>query len=350
MNDQSKLSYANSGINIEDTDDVKEGMKESLKTSDNRVLNSIGAFASLYDFNFPEYEHPIMVMKTEEPGSKQKLAFQHGRVRSICYDMINHLINDIIVMGAKPLAVQDAIICGAIEKEVIREIVDAVSSACREQDCTLTGGETSIQPGVLEKGAYILTSSIVGVVDKAKVIDGSAIRNGDIVIAIESNGIHTNGYTLVRAIMDKHPEILDKTVGSDSFFDAIMKPHLCYYKPLRGLFGREELHGMAHITGGGIVGNLGRVLPDGLNAHIDLSKINVLPLFRLMHEVSHVEEAEMLRTFNMGVGMIVVAAPEFAQVVISHLSQFELRSYPIGEISLGDKQVVLEGKLEWTRE
>ena len=203
------------------------------------------------------------------------MAFQYGRVRSIRYDMINHLINDIIVMGAKPFAVQDAIICGAVEKEIISEIVDAVSEACKEQDCVLTGGETSIQPGSFGERFLHTHVQYSGIVDKAKIIDGSAIRKGDIVLAIESNGIHTNGYTLVRAIMDKYPEILDMKVGDESFLDAIMKPHLCYYKPLRDLFGMDGLHGMAHITGGGIEGNFSRVIPNELNAIIDLATVEV---------------------------------------------------------------------------
>ncbi len=212
-----KLTYADAGINIADTDALKREMAVSMQTTESRVLNSHGAFASLYDIHFPEYEHPVLVMKTEEPGSKQKLAFQHNRIRSICYDMINHLINDIIVMGAKPLAVQDAIITGAIDSDVISQIVRGVADACKEQDCVLTGGETSIQPGVLGKDTFILTSSIIGIVDKKNIIDGSSIREGDIVLALPSNGLHTNGYTLVRAILDKNPGLLDSMVDGESF-------------------------------------------------------------------------------------------------------------------------------------
>lgn len=342
-----KLTYASTGININDTDALKRNMAKSMMTNDSRVLNKLGAFASLYDFRFPEYEHPVLVMKTEEPGSKQKLAFQYGRVRSICYDMINHLINDIIVMGAKPLAVQDAIICGAIDKDTISEIVDAVSEACKEQECVLTGGETSIQPGILEKGSYILTSSIIGIVDKSKIIDGSAIRKGDTVLAVASNGIHTNGYTLVRAIIDKHPEILEMRVDDESFLDAIMKPHLCYYKPLKDLFGIDKLHGMSHITGGGIEGNLNRVIPEGLNALIDLSRVDVLPIFQMIRNVGNVDEKDMLRTFNMGVGMILVVDTKQVETVIKHLAAYALKGYVIGEIVEGNKQVIFQKELKW---
>lgn len=347
MPEQEKLTYARTGINIDDTDEVKQKMAKSLETNDGRVLNSLGAFASLFDFKFPEYEHPVLVMKTEEPGSKQKLAVQHNRIRSVCYDMVNHLINDIIVMGAKPLAVQDAIICGSVEKETIGEIVDAVAAACKEQDCVLTGGETSIQPGVLEPGSFILTSSIVGIVDKANIIDGSAIRKGDVVIGIASNGVHTNGYTLVRAIIDRKPDILGEQVGGESFLEAIMKPHLCYYHALKGLFGLEGLHGMAHITGGGIEGNLNRVIPPGLNASVDLSAIDVLPVFKLIREAGDVDEREMRRTFNLGVGMVLVVDVGIVGQVQEHLSRFGMNAAIIGEITDGDKQVVFRNRLNW---
>lgn len=192
-----QLSYEKAGVNIEVADAAKRAMAKSLETTDKRILNKIGVFATLFDGTFPGYKHPVLVLKTEEPGSKQKLAFQYNRVSPICYDMVNHLINDIVVMGATPLAVQDAIICGKLEKEVVTQIVNSISEACREQDCVLTGGETSEQPGIIEPGIYILTASIVGVVEKSKVIDGSKIRKGDLVLAVASNGPHTNGYSLI---------------------------------------------------------------------------------------------------------------------------------------------------------
>lgn len=160
------LTYNQSGVNINEANAAKKEMAASLETKEKRVLNKIGAFASLYDIRFPEYKEPVLVLKTEEPGSKQLLAFQHDRAESICYDMINHLINDCIVMGARPLSVQDAVICGKLEKKVVTRIVAAVAKACKKQECVLTGGETSEQPGMLEAGNYVLTSSIVGIVEK----------------------------------------------------------------------------------------------------------------------------------------------------------------------------------------
>ncbi|MFA5864198.1 MAG: phosphoribosylformylglycinamidine cyclo-ligase [Phycisphaerae bacterium] len=342
-----RLSYEKAGVNIDTADATKKAMAKSLETSDSRVLNKIGAFATLFDGRFPEYKHPVLVLKTEEPGSKQKLAFQYNRVSSICYDMINHLVNDIIVMGAKPLSVQDAIICGKLEKEVVGKIVESLSNACREQGCTLTGGETSEQPGVIEPGTYILTSSIVGVVEKSKIIDGSAIKEGDCVLAVASNGLHTNGYSLVRALIRDNPDILNTKVENESFLDAILKPHRCYYQALRDLFENPDLHGLAHITGGGIEGNLNRILPNHLNAVVELPEIHILPIFKTIHQVGNVEDRDMLRTFNLGVGMTAVAEPTSIDAIQKHLSKMGCDSNVIGKITKGEKRVVFSETLDW---
>jgi len=344
---EERLSYEKAGVDIDVADAAKRAMAKSLETTDRRVLNRHGAFATLFDGRFPGYEHPVLVMKTEEPGSKQKLAFQHGRVASICCDMVNHLVNDIVVMGATPLAVQDAIICGKLDKEVVTQIVASISAACREQGCVLTGGETSEQPGVVEPGVYILVSSIVGVVEKSRVIDGSRIVEGDRVLAVASNGLHTNGYSLVRALMARRPEILDRRVEGEAFLDAILRPHKCYYQAFRDLFALPGLHGMAHITGGGIQDNLNRILPSGLNAAIDAGLIRVLPIFKLIRQMGGVEDGDMLRTFNLGVGMTLVAEEAAIEGIRRHLAARGCDSYVVGEITKGEKKVVYRGRLSW---
>ena len=174
-----RLSYASTGVDIDQTDAAKRAMAASMETADPRVLNRIGAFATLLDARFPGYAHPVLVHKSEEPGSKQKLAFAHGRHRGVCYDMVNHLIDDIIVMGAEPISIQDVIVCGAMDGAIVNDLVDALADACRQQGCTLTGGETSVQPGVVPDGLYVLTASVIGVVDKDNIIDGQAIEAGD---------------------------------------------------------------------------------------------------------------------------------------------------------------------------
>lgn len=334
-------------VNIDLANETKKGMSEYLATNNNRVLNQLGAFSSLYDIYFPEYEHPVLVLKTEEPGSKQKLAMEYDRIEGVCYDMINHLINDCIVMGAKPLTVQDAIICGKMDSGIIKRCVKAISEACRAQDCVLTGGETSEQPGIISDGTYILTSSIVGIAEKDKIIDGSKIKNEDVVLALESSGIHTNGYTLVRSIMEHYPEIKEMKVENRSFIDAILEPHRCYYQIVKDLFDTGVIHGMAHITGGGIKENLNRILPSDKNACIDLRKYELSDLFKLMKKIGNLEDSEMLRTFNMGVGLTLVVDQGSKENVMKHCEAKGVHCFEIGYITQGEQQVETIGNFNW---
>lgn len=335
------------GVNIDLANQTKAEMASALESSDARVMNRLGAFASLYDIEMPEYRHPVLVMKTEEPGSKQLLAFKADRVESVCRDMINHLINDCVVMGAKPLVVQDAVICGKLEKEIVGRIVKAISECCREQGCSLTGGETSEQPGVLAPGSYILTSSIVGIVERDLVIDGSRIEVGDAVIGLESSGPHTNGYTLIRRLLAENPQLAQRDIEGTSFFDRVMESHRCYYSGIKDLFPTRKLRGLAHITGGGIAENLNRILPEGVDAKIDLSLYRPGALFKTIRELGAVSDAEMLRTFNLGVGLVAVVKPSDADSVIDHLDAKGFPAFRIGEIVAGSRQVKTVESLPW---
>lgn len=342
-----KLSYKQSGVDIDTANDTKAQMAKYLESNNARVLNKIGAFATLFDGSFPEYKHPVLVFKTEEPGTKQKLALENDSVETICQDLVSHLINDTIVMGAKPLSVQDCIVCGKMEKDIILKMVSALSSACKENGCVLTGGETSEQPGVVDAGTYILTASVVGVVDKENIIDGSKIQDGDAVLALASSGIHTNGFSLVRKIMEASPAILKETIMGQSFIKTILTPHRCYYNCLKGLFGKEDLAGLAHITGGGIKENLNRILPEGLSAQVDLSKIKILLIFKTLKGFGNLEDADMLRTFNMGVGMTAVVRKSFVATAVAHLKEFDVDAYEIGVIAKGDRSVDFTSELRW---
>ena len=344
--DGEELSYSKAGVDIAYTDTIKKEMAKHLETRDKRVLNGLGPFASLYDISFPEIKNPVLVLKSEEPGSKQKLAMEYGYTDSICHDMINHLVNDIAVMGAKPLAVLDTIVCGNAEKDTISALVKGVSDACRENECSLVGGETSVQPAVVEKGLYVLTSSIAGIVERDRIIDGSAIEEGDIVLALASNGLHTNGYSLVRMLMDRMPEIKLEKVDGMTFTEQIMKPHTPYYKALKGIMEKNCVHGMAHITGGGIEGNLCRVIPDGLSAVIELDKIRTLPVFRFIRQCGNISDKEMLSTFNCGVGFILVVQREAAAQTAAYLSRY-YDCYEIGRIRANEQKIVMENKLNW---
>ncbi len=340
------LSYSKAGIDIAYTDTIKKEMAKHLETNDKRVMNGLGPFASLYDIHFPELKEPVLVLKSEEPGSKQKLAMEYGYTESICHDMINHLVNDIVVMGAKPLAVLDTIVCGNAEKDTIKTLVKGIADACKENECSLVGGETSIQPLVVDSGVYVLTSSIAGIVEKQKVIDGSGIEEGDAVLAVASNGLHTNGYSLVRLLMDKMPQIkLDKVDGL-TFVEQIMKPHTPYYKAIKELFEKDIIHGMAHITGGGIEGNLSRVIPEGLTAEIDLENIRILNIFKYIRNNGNISDEEMLNTFNCGVGFNIIVNEKNKEQVIRHVSKY-YDCYEIGKIKKGNEKIAFVNRLNW---
>ncbi len=342
-----KLSYKNSGVNIDVANNAKSEMAKILETRNKRVLNKVGAFATLFDGNFPEYKHPVLVFKTEEPGSKQKLALENDSVETICYDLINHLINDAIVMGARPLSVQDCIVCGKIEKDIVLRMVKTLNKACMENGCVLTGGETSEQPGVVENGIYIMTASIIGIAEKELIIDGSKIKEGDVVLALASSGIHTNGISLVRKIMKQKSDIIKEKIGGKTFIENILTPHRCYYNGLKDLFGKKGLVGMAHITGGGIKENLNRILPSNLNAMINLDKIKILPIFKTLKKYGDLADEDMLRTFNMGVGMTAVVKKEFVEETKKHLNKSGIDTYEIGKIIKGKKEVDFVEKLSW---
>jgi phosphoribosylformylglycinamidine cyclo-ligase len=345
MNEQ--LNYKQSGVDIDVANSLKKELKTLLKTEDPRVLNGVGAFGALYSIAFPEMANPVLVLKTEEPGSKQLLAFQHDRFESIGHDMINHLINDCIVMGARPLAVQDAIICGKLEKDKVKRMIAGINDACRAQGCTLTGGEISEQPAVIEAGRYILTSSIVGIVDRADLIDGSAIRPGDAIIGVESSGLHTNGFSLVRKLLEKKPDLAGRPVNGKSFIDLVLEPHRCYYSHVKDLFGRKLIRGMAHITGGGIQENLDRILPSSVDASVDLGAYRIPPIFAAIRREGNMSDDEMLRTFNLGVGLAIVCAQADAKAVLGHLNKNGVPAYVIGETVKGEGRVNTFGSLRW---
>ncbi|MDR1940279.1 MAG: phosphoribosylformylglycinamidine cyclo-ligase [Clostridiales bacterium] len=339
------ITYEKSGVDINAADETKKKMAGYIDGKNGRVLNKTGAFASVYDIKFPEIKNPVLVLKTEEPGSKQKLAAEYDKIENVCYDMINHLTNDILVMGATPLTVQDAIICGKMQPDIVERIVKTIARACLENGSVLTGGETSEQPNVVEKGTYILTSSIVGIAERDGLIDGVAIVEGDTVLAIASNGIHTNGYSFLRLLMKEKPEVINADICGEKFIDVILKPHRSYYNELIGLFKNADLHGMAHITGGGIKGNLNRILPCNLSAVIDLSKIRLLPIFKFIKAVTDTDDYELLKTFNMGVGMTIVVRAGSEDFFIDHMAKYGADCYPIGKITEGNKTVIFEGGL-----
>ena len=252
-----------------------------------------------------------------------------------------------MVMGARPLAVLDTIIGARAEKETLKTLVKSMVDACRENGCTLVGGETSIQPGLVEDGRYILSASIAGIADRDRIVDGSRIEAGDRMLAVASNGLHTNGYSLVRLLLEKYPALLREKVAGEPFLDVVMRPHRSYYHAFLALQKISGVHGMAHITGGGVAGNVIRILPEGCQAVIDLEKIRVPQVFDLIRRTGNVPEADMLDTFNLGVGLVLVVAADCQAQVEAALRQVEYDSFPIGQVVAGAKEVELCGSVDW---
>jgi phosphoribosylformylglycinamidine cyclo-ligase len=322
-------------------------MAASIDRGDARVFNKFGAFASLVQGTFPAFAEPVLVLKVEEPGSKQKLAFELDRVESLCQDLVNHLVNDVAVMAAHPLYVLDCIVCGRLDAGVVQRLVAGMADACKAQDAVLVGGETSIQPGVVPDGLYVLSATAVGVAERSAICDGSRVGPGDAVLAVASNGLHTNGYSLVRALLERRPELARRDVDGEPFIDVIMRPHTCYYQATRGLFGTPGLHGLAHITGGGVHDNVIRVLPAGVDAHVDLSELRVPNVFRVIAEEGHVAAGDMLRTFNMGCGLVVICDAGAAGATIAHFGDRGHACWQIGTVVEGSGEVLFEEGLRF---
>ena len=359
-NNNANMNYEAAGVNINTANDTKKkfkGIVSSQGLTHCTPINQVGAFASLVEIGLKDYDNPVFVLKSEEPGSKQLLSIDNNKIEWIARDLINHLINDIIVMGANPCAVLDTIICGKFQKDTILKLVDEMSKACLENGCILVGGETSEQPGTLPAGRYVLQASVLGIVDKSKIIDGNNIKCGDSVIALASNGLHTNGYTLVRKLIETKPEILNEIIDGESFIDSVLKPHTSYYDAVKAILEKyfDSVHGMAHITGGSIYDNLIRILNnDDVQANIDLSIIKVPPVFGLIKNYANMTDDDMLNAspFNNGVGLIVVADDKETDDIINTIKTTGIDAYRIGQVTKidddkNDKKAILYNKLNW---
>jgi phosphoribosylformylglycinamidine cyclo-ligase len=339
-----RITYDSVGISTGKDKTKMGGIGQYLKTTDKNVLNGLGPFASLYDFNAKAKElgitDPLLVLKMEEPGTKQILAARHGHSESIGHDVVNHIVNDIIVMGGIPFALLDCVVRGSENDQSTLEIVKGFSDACKINDMSLVGGEVSIQPDMMAKDLYVLSAALVGMVDRAKVIDGSKMKPGDKILAVASNGLHTNGYTLARKIMKAN----DK-----DFLAQIIKPHVTYYPVIKDLLKSDIITGLAHITGGGMAGNLSRIIGDTVSAEIDLAKLQILPIFNEIQKRSNNLEADMLKTFNCGVGLLVVAPERHIDKISEHISKFH-NCYLIGEITKRqNEKVIYKGETPWPK-
>lgn len=339
------ITYKDSGVNIDAANIATARIKKMAKTTFNEnVMSEIGSFGGMFNGTFADIREPVLVSSCDGVGTKLKVAVAMGVHNTIGYDLVAHCIDDILVQGARPLFFLDYIATGKLDPDVIEQLVEGLTRGCREGDCALLGGETAEMPDIYREGEYDIAGFIVGVVDRRKIINGARITGGDIVVGLPSLGLHTNGYSLARKIffdvegyqIDTHVPELGCTVGEE-----LLKPHKNYLLSLNRLIEHEGvIKGLAHITGGGLVENIPRILPHNVNVAIRQGSWPSLPVFDLMQRLGNVPREDMLRTFNLGIGMVLVVAAEFLQFVQDQLNFAREPNYIIGEIVDGDGKVV----------
>jgi phosphoribosylformylglycinamidine cyclo-ligase len=334
------VDYRQSGVDIDAGNEVVRRIRSlARRTFTPGVLSEIGSFGGLFSLSSAGLQDPVLVASADGVGTKLRVAFMTGIHDTIGRDLVNHCVNDILVQGAVPLFFLDYLATGRLDPDVAVQIVEGLAAACRENGCALLGGETAEMPGFYADGEYDVAGFIVGAVERARLIDGRSIETGDLLIGLPSSGLHTNGYSLARRIAfdvaglttgDVVPE-LGTTIG-----EALLRPHRSYLPVIRPLLGTGLIKGMAHITGGGLTDNLPRILPDGHGAVINRQTWRVPPLFEWLQRTGKVPDADMLRTFNMGLGLIVVCGPADADPLIERLAGAgEPGAARIGEIQDG---------------
>jgi phosphoribosylformylglycinamidine cyclo-ligase len=333
------LDYRSAGVDLDAAERAKEGLKSLVdSTRDEHTLSALGQFGGLYAVP-GDVAEPVLVSSADGVGTKLKVAFSAGRHDTVGQDIVNHCVDDILVQGARPLFFMDYLACGTMDESVVSEVVGGAAKACKENGCALLGGETAQMPEFYAEDEYDLAGFIVGIVERGRILDGSRVRAGDVLIGLGSSGLHTNGYTLARKIVfdsmglsidDEFPE------SGRSVADVLLDVHRSYLPILSNALEAGRIRGLAHITGGGITGNLPRTLGSELGAVIDLASWEVPDVFRVLGQAGGVERDEMLRVFNMGVGMIVLVAPEDADTVLASVSRSDCPAWVMGEVEAGD--------------
>lgn len=319
MGARALMDYAKSGVSIAAGEAVVDKIKPAVaRTRTSGVLSEIGLFGGLFDGRFPSYVHPVLVASTDGVGTKLKVAIMANRHGTVGQCLVNHCVNDILACGAKPLFFLDYFATGKLEPDVAADVIIGLAKACEENGCALLGGETAEMPSMYAEGDYDIAGTIVGVVEKERILNGSRVQVGDVLIGLPSSGLHTNGYSLARAALldkyslDEHLDELDGTLGS-----ALLAVHRSYLNVVMPLLEADLLHGISHITGGGIVGNTSRILQEGQSLNIDWGSWDIPPIFKLIQDAGSISDDAMREAFNLGVGMILVVAPENVDAVLA---------------------------------
>jgi len=339
------ITYSDAGVDIDAATRATDRIKDLAKrTFNQRTLSEIGSFGGMFDGAFPQLKQPVLVASADGVGTKLKIAFLAGIHDTVGRDLVNHCVNDILVQGARPLFFLDYIATGKLLPEVVAKIVEGVANGCSANGCVLLGGETAEMPDFYSDGEYDIAGFIVGIVDREKIIDGKRISPGDVLLALPSVGLHTNGYSLARKLfLDVAGYDVNTPLDEAGMTvaGALLQEHVSYLKPLDGLLDSGMIKGLAHITGGGLTDNIPRILPEGCAVEIEKGTWPVLPVFELMQGIGNVTEAEMFRTFNMGVGMVIVCESEHQQALATHLSGLGERCFEIGRVVHGAGEVHL---------
>ncbi len=346
------MKYADAGVNIAVADDAKQRIRHlASRTFTPAVLGGIGGFGALFALDLKRWKEPVLVSSADGVGTKLKVAMAMGVHSTVGGDLVNHCINDILVQGAEPLFFLDYLAMGKLDPAVVEQLVDGMSRSCRKAGCALIGGETAEMPGFYAPGEYDLAGFIVGIVERKKVLTGKAVKPGDTLLGLPSAGLHTNGYSLARKLVfeiAKHkPDTYVAEVGN-KIGAELLKPHVCYAPALKNILAKGWVSALAHITGGGIPGNLPRVLPTGVKATIDLDTWPIPSIFKYLAKVGEMDSDELLESFNMGVGMIVSVPAAYVKEVEADLKRRREKFFRIGRIEKGDTgkaRVVYSGAL-----
>lgn len=329
-------SYKDSGVNIEEGYKSINLIKQhTKKTYDNNVLNNIGGFASLYELK--NYKNPVLVSGTDGVGTKLDIAFKLGIYDTIGIDCVAMCVNDILCYGAKPLFFLDYIACSNLDSKISSDIVKGISEGCLEAMCSLIGGETAEMPGFYSYGKYDIAGFALGVVEKNEIIDGSKIKENDVLIGIESSGIHSNGFSLIRSLIKDYSKLFNnKKIG-----DVLLTPTRIYVKPILELIANFEIKAMAHITGGGFYENIPRMFKDDFSALIKKNSYEVPEIFKYIMKYG-INEKEMYKTFNMGIGFVICVKESESENILYFLNKSKFKSYIIGKVIKGDKKVCIK--------
>jgi len=339
--------YEKAGVNIELGNKVKSKLPQLLSSTNRpEVLGKVGGFGGLFQLDLKKYKNPVLVSSVDGVGTKLKIAFASNKHDTIGLDLVNHCVNDIAVLGAEPLFFLDYIGVGKLDPKVFEQIISGFTKGCKLNNCTLIGGETAQMPGFYKKGEYDVSGTIVGVVEKDEMITGENISEGDVVIGVQSNGLHTNGYSLARKILfdkmrygveDYINDVDNVTDIDNNLGDELLKPHMSYLSLVNEV--KDYVNGIAHITGGGFYDNIPRILPKNLDVVIEKKSWDVLPIFKFIQECGKVKSEEMYHVFNMGIGMVFIMNKKYVKKFLKDSKALKYKSFIIGNVKSGDGEV-----------